>query len=63
MKETLVRDPKGLNRHQGLPAREADKVCRTANFAKRPLGSVPYTLAALREALLPKLMRGEVRVK
>lgn len=33
-------DPKGLNRHQGLPARESGMGCHTANFAMRPLGSM-----------------------
>ena len=63
--ETLARDPKGLNRREGLLIGENDKVCRAANLGRRPLGSKNEirTLASLRDSLLPKLMRGEVRVK
>jgi hypothetical protein len=61
MKETLVIDPKGLNYCGVVSRMKCDNVCLAPNFGKRPLGS--EILASLRDSLLPRLMRGEVRVK
>jgi hypothetical protein len=51
-------DPKGLDNRRDLTNGEDDRVCPVTNFGSRPLGS-----GISRDALLPKLMRGEVRVK
>ena len=58
MKETLVRDPKGLNRREDSPIEEIDKVCPVANYGRRPLGS--GRLVRLRDGMsLSVLGRGK----
>jgi hypothetical protein len=51
-------DPKGLDNRRDLPNGEDDRVCPITNFGRRPLGS-----GISRDAMLPQLMSGEVRVK